>query len=160
MTLLIIRGIPGSGKSTLAKRLIDRRFIRGWFETDMYFMDINGEYKFDREKLGDARRFCERYTDRELQNKNSIVISNTFTRMCEIEPYIALAKKHNVPIMVIECKGNYRNVHEVPDETIQLMKEHWEPLPDTFKDLEWPEETKHYMESVLGIPIADTKLMS
>lgn len=160
MTLLIIRGIPGSGKSTLAKRLIDKGFIQSWFEADMYFMDINGEYKFDREKLGEAHRFCERYTDRELQDKNSVMVSNTFTRMWEIEPYIALAKKHNVPIMVIECKGDYQNVHGVSDETIQLMKERWEPLPDTFKDLEWPEETKKYMEEVLGIPVADTKLMS
>ena len=41
--LYILRGLPGSGKSTLAKNLAGEHF-----ETDKYFIDEKGEYKFEK----------------------------------------------------------------------------------------------------------------
>ena len=44
--LILLRGLPGSGKSTLAKLLVgDKDYCHK--EADMYFVDREGNYKFD-----------------------------------------------------------------------------------------------------------------
>jgi len=52
--LYIVRGIPGSGKSTIAKTLGGIQI-----ESDQYFIDSNGEYKFDASKLHNAHNYCQ-----------------------------------------------------------------------------------------------------
>ena len=54
-----------------------------------------------------------------------VVVSNTFTRLQEMEPYRSMSGL----IRVVEAKGQWQNQHGVPAETIQRMAERWEMLP-------------------------------
>jgi len=154
--LLLIRGLPGSGKSTFAKLLLsfdgyDYQNIR-WFEADMYFMEhvdiswIDEEdvaekgkafwvqhhgyefvYKYDREKIGAAHVWCQKSVWEALQDKNAIVIvSNTFSTKKELQPYIEMADKLDCKLTVLTVEGNFGSVHNVPEETINKMKNRWE----------------------------------
>lgn len=154
MTLILIRGLPGSGKSTKAKELLDVGFVNDWFEADMFFMDINGEYRFDRDKIKDAHKWCQQMTKRSLKSGRSVVISNTFTRIWEMEAYIEVARFAKADVIVIECKGEYQNIHDVPEESLALMKERWEPLlKKSFTPFNVDEAGRVYLEETLGIPV-------
>lgn len=43
-----------------------------------------------------------------------------------IEHWNNMAKKYEHTFFVMTCEGNYGNVHGVPPETIQKMKDRWE----------------------------------
>ena len=123
-TLYIIRGLPGSGKSTLARRLVHESRHR---EADMFFMK-NGEYKFDARLLKDAHNWCFD----EVQNlvsleQSDVVVSNTFTKRWEYTSYLKLAKQHGYDVMVIDCHADFANVHDVPQDAIEKMRNRWQP---------------------------------
>lgn len=151
MTLYLIRGLPGSGKSTLAKRLVGRD---SFFEADQYFTDpVTGDYKFDPFKLRIAHQDCllqtidamrSRYreeffgeTDRDgndvyrnvLHDLRPVAVSNTFSQIWEMEPYMDLVKREEFAdwvVCVIECQNNFGSVHGVPTEAIERMRNRWE----------------------------------
>lgn len=116
MKLTLIRGLPGSGKSTLAKK---QSAIH--FEADMFFMK-NEVYCFDMTLLGEAHQWCETQTALALKRGQAVVVSNTFIQWWQIEPYIQLAKRQNVPVKLLEARGNYQSVHDVPEEVLAQMK--------------------------------------
>jgi len=123
--LIIVRGLPGSGKSTLATAL-KQRFGLKHVEADQYFVSEGGEYKFVPERIKDAHAWCQSTVKAMLEQGKSVVISNTFTRLWEMEPYL----KMDVPYVVVQCTGDYGNVHGVPDHAIDHMRERWEDYPD------------------------------
>ena len=53
-----------------------------------------------------------------------IVVSNTFTQEWEIEPYFELAKEYGykVFVVIVENRHNGVNVHNVPEDKIEQMK--------------------------------------
>lgn len=114
--LILIRGLPGSGKSTLAKRQSGIHL-----EADMFFMK-QGQYCYDGALIQKAHRWCERKTAKLLQQGRSVVVSNTFVEWWQIEPYIEIAKQQNVRVKIIEARGHYQNLHQVPEEAILKMK--------------------------------------
>ena len=57
-----------------------------------------------------------------------VVVANTFSQSWEAEPYFKLAKKYDYSPFVLECQNDFGNVHEVPQETIDEMKNRWENL--------------------------------
>lgn len=125
MELVLIRGLPGSGKSTLAKSMVDFHH----FEADMYFEDpVDGEYKFDKTKISAAHNWCMDTTRLFLTYGRSVVVSNTFTQKWEMQPYLDMAEDMEIPVRVIEAKGNFKNVHGVPDEAIERMRARWEEI--------------------------------
>lgn len=129
--LYIIRGLPGSGKSTEAQRLLntDPENFR-WFEADMFFVhSITGEYIFRASLLGEAHKWCLFMTEVALKQGFNTIVSNTFSTRREFRPYDYLAKKLNVPIDIRQMDGNYGSIHEVPEKTIQAMKDRWQILP-------------------------------
>ena len=119
-TLYIVRGIPGSGKSTFAKSLGGTHF-----EADMFFMK-DGEYKYDMFKIKEAHKWCQEQTDRVLAEGEMVVVSNTFTTKKELKPYFELAKKYNIIPTVILCQNNFGSIHNVPEETIEKMKQRFQ----------------------------------
>jgi hypothetical protein len=126
-TLYIIRGLPGSGKSTEAQRLLntDPENFR-WFEADMFFVDsITGEYKFDASFLKHAHEWCLFITEVALKQKFNVIVSNTFSTKREFRPYADLASKLKVPIDIRQMNGNYGSIHNVPEKTIEAMKNRW-----------------------------------
>lgn len=116
MKLTLIRGLPGSGKSTLAKKI---RAIH--FEADMFFTK-NGVYCYNPSLIVKAHQWCEKKTALMLQQKRAVVVSNTFIKWWQIEPYIYLAQQHNVPVELRVASGNFANIHAVPESVIAEMR--------------------------------------
>ena len=128
----IVRGIPGSGKSTLAQQ-IAKSFTRSeHFEADMYFMR-NGVYDFDVQLLGPAHRWCLEMTRRTLQDfivneveDSCVIVSNTFTRLREMDDYFDIARELNIIPSVVLAQGNFQNVHGVPEDKLQIMRDRFQ----------------------------------
>lgn len=122
--LIIIRGVPGSGKSTIAKEYVERGYQH--FEADMYFLDNDGNYKFDTYKLRDAHAWCMAMTFHTLLEGKNVVVSNTFVKRWEFQPYIDFCNDNNIPYGIIVAGGSYFNIHGVPDEVVKRMRRNWE----------------------------------
>lgn len=125
MQLILVRGLPGSGKSTHARVIANEIFRCARIEADMYFVK-DGEYLFDASKLGEAHKWCLDNTRELLSDGVSVVVSNTFTTKKELKPYFDIAKQLGIKPHVILCQGNYKNIHNVPEETIKKMKNRFE----------------------------------
>lgn len=126
--MLLIRGLPGSGKSTMAKLLL-RTLAPGavHLEADMYHM-VNGQYCFDPSRIADAHQWCKDKVIEALKLDRKVIVSNTFTQHWEMAPYYAMAKQYHVPFEVIEAKGSYGTIHNVPADIVEKMINRWEEL--------------------------------
>ena len=118
---MICRGISGAGKSTFAKTLGGQHY-----EADMFFIDpVTGEYKFDGSKIKLAHEWCQNRVEGDMiLNMNKIVVSNTFTQEWEMESYFELAKKYGYKVfsIIIENRHGGTNVHNVPEEKVEQMR--------------------------------------
>ena len=127
--LYIVRGIPGSGKSTFAKTLGGIHI-----EADQYFVDADGNYNFDGSKIKLAHEYCKGQTkawmktDGDQVSVDKIVVSNTFTQEWEMESYFELAKQYGYKVfsIVVENRHGGTNVHNVPEDKIEQMKNRFE----------------------------------
>lgn len=125
MQLILVRGLPGSGKSTHARVIANEIFRCARIEADMYFVK-DGEYLFDATKLGEAHAWCLKNTMEIISEGVSVVVSNTFTTIKELKPYFDIAREFKIKPQVILCQGNYKSVHNVPEETIEKMRNRFE----------------------------------
>jgi predicted kinase len=95
----------------------------------MFFIDGNGEYKFDGSKIKWAHEWCHDmvYMDM-IKEIPKIVVSNTFTQEWEMKPYFELAKTYNYKVfsIVIENRHEGTNQHEVPEEVLTKMRDRFE----------------------------------
>jgi len=121
MTLYLVRGLPGSGKSTLAKRLA-HEYNAKHFEADQFFTDVEGNYYFVGEFIGQAHDWCLENTYAELENGSDVIVSNTFTRYSELKPYLLKAAALNIDVVMIECLEEYGNIHNVPERVLENMR--------------------------------------
>lgn len=122
--LYIVRGIPGSGKSTLAKSLGGIHF-----EADMFFLDENSDYKFDITQIKEAHEWCKNSIKGAMRSgEKKVVVSNTFTQEWEMEPYINMAKDYGYKVftLVVENRHGGKNIHDVPEEIIDKMKDRFD----------------------------------
>lgn len=121
--LTIIRGLPGSGKSTLAK-------TKECFhvEADMFHI-WDGNYNFHADRVPQAHELCKKLAFDVMEKGNDVVVSNTFTRIAEMEPYIDFARLTGHFVEVIHCNASFGSVHNVPEEVMTKMKERWEKYP-------------------------------
>lgn len=118
--LILIRGLPGSGKSTLAQKFFHAGYAH--FEADMWMVNEVGTYHFDATILSLCHEACQDYAQRAVLAGVNVVVSNTFSRLWEMEPYFAMGAR----VTVVECQGNFANPHGVPAEEIELMRQRWE----------------------------------
>jgi predicted kinase len=124
-SIILLRGLPGSGKSTVAKQLSENGKYPV-FSVDDFFIDGNGNYKFEHLKNYQAYDACRKNTeDAMYANCEKIFVDNTFTMDWEMEPYFELAKKYHYTIfvMTIENYHNGKNSHGIPDEQIAKMRD-------------------------------------
>lgn len=119
---LLFRGPPGSGKSTAAQKFTPKYRV---LEADQFFVDSEGNYKFDPAKLKDAHEWCLRSFKACLENGIPVVVANTFTRKWEIEPYLKLSPG----ALVFRFSGEFQNVHGVPEDKVQAMRNRMEDIP-------------------------------
>lgn len=127
-TLYLVRGVPGSGKSTFAASIWRESEI---CEADKFFYQDN-KYQFDPTALKQAHQWCQRQVEIRMQDNmqdrnhfTQIVVSNTFTQEWEMEAYFDLAKKYGYKVftIVVENRHGGENVHGVPDDKLQQMKD-------------------------------------
>ena len=123
-TLTLIRGLPGSGKSTMAKSMCAHNQAKHC-EADQYFVK-QGVYRFDASLLPTAHKDCLSRADMWMQSCFDVVVSNTFTKSWEMQPYLDLAEKHGYRVNITVATGDYGNVHGVPDVAIYAMSQRWE----------------------------------
>lgn len=123
MKLTIIRGLPGSGKSTLAKSM-------GIFhvEADMYHTTSKDGYKFQPDKIKQAHGMCQRAVEFAMEEGLDCVVSNTFTQMWEVLPYLEMALEYGYETEIIRLTADHGNIHQVPEEVIATMKSRFEPI--------------------------------
>jgi predicted kinase len=123
--LILFRGLPGSGKSSLSSLLCEKVF-----SADMYFEDMDDSgnlcYNFDDSKLKDAHEWCQKHTGlaMELNQYNILGVANTFTQEWDMEAYFEWAKKHDYKVfsIIVENRHGSSNIHGVPPETIESMR--------------------------------------
>jgi predicted kinase len=117
----LIRGLPGSGKSTMAKEFASKGFSH--YEADMFF-EVDGGYKYDASRIREAHNWCQSMARQALAAGKRVVVSNTFTQLREMAPYLSMTKSAKV----IEATGKWQNLHGVPAEMLERMAQRWEPL--------------------------------
>lgn len=138
-TLTLIRGLPGSGKSTLAYSLAaaeregedgDTERLVQIFEADDFFINAAGDYEFNPRLLAYAHAQClARAAFALKEGVRHVIVANTFTQYREAKPYYKLAHDYgttNVRMRVLVCRGKWENNHNVPEKTIERMRERWE----------------------------------
>lgn len=130
--LFLIRGLPGSGKSSFATHIWNEYAV---CEADKFFYDKEGNYNFDPLKLKEAHAWCKnevetRMKDHQLNEQYypEIAVSNTFTQEWEMKDYFDLAEKYKYKVvsLIVENRHGSKNLHGVPDEKIEIMKNRFE----------------------------------
>ena len=129
-TLTLIRGLPGSGKTWIADAIQARadstpKKLIAWFEADLWFQDHNGG-KFDANNLPEAHAWCRRMAQYALQDNIDVVVSNTFTRLWELQPYLDMVRQLGVSLQVVYVQSDFESVHAVPPATLAKMEGRWE----------------------------------
>ncbi len=120
--LVLIRGLPGSGKTTMAKAMDG--YAR--FEADQWMINDAGVYHFDPHKLSAVHEACRAATKRALKAGHNVVVSNTFVKRKQMKPYLEMG----YPVRVLEAKGDFESLHNVPKHVIEEMRELWETYAD------------------------------
>ena len=129
--LILLRGLPGSGKTTLAHIILQHpaNLEQEVLSADDFFENEDGDYNFDSTKLREAHNYCQfRCSERMRQEKSRIVVANTFTQEWEMEEYFKMAERYNyrVHTIVVENRHGNQNVHGVPEDKLQQMKERFQ----------------------------------
>lgn len=130
--LFLVRGLPGSGKSTFANAIWNEYAV---CEADKFFYDKEGNYNYDPSKIKDAHAWCKNEVETRMKDHQvnqqfypEIAVSNTFTQEWEMEDYFKLAEKYNYKVisLIIENRHGGKNVHGVPDDKLEIMKNRFE----------------------------------
>ena len=122
--LTLIRGLPGSGKSTMARKIaLETGALH--VESDMW---INYSEKWRQESVKMAHAICQEQANKALYYGRDVVVSNTFTRKLEMQPYLDMAERTGANVEIITATGDYGSIHDVPAEAIQAMRERWEEV--------------------------------
>lgn len=129
--LIIMRGLPGSGKSTISQ-LIRNNYVSSYFSTDLYWIDENGEYKFDIRLLSTAHKWCQQQVQDHINcNDPIIIVDNTNLATAEYMTYVKMINDTNYKLLIISVDvttdtSNKRNQHNVPYDTILTMYKRWD----------------------------------
>lgn len=118
--MILVRGLPGSGKTTFAKSHFPDAVH---CEADDWLTGPNG-YQFDPGRLTEAHMRCRDKAVAAVRAGKDAVVSNTFSRVWEMARYFGIGE-----LVVYRMSGTYPNVHGVPEETVQRMRDRWEDFP-------------------------------
>ena len=124
---IITRGVPGCGKSEFAN-VIKLVSSVPTVEccTDDYWLNANGDYKFNPAELGEAHTWNLERFKAEIERETPVVIqSNTNVVSEHFEPYKDFAEAHGyiVFVTIVENRHGGTNSHNVPAETLDRMEQ-------------------------------------
>ena len=121
--IILVRGLPGSGKTSLIESIRGESPV---FAADDHFYELgNGKYNFDPSELHTAHLNCQKKAESEMYNgTKTIFVTNTFTTNKEMKPYQEMAERYGYrcSVIIVENRHGNSNVHNVPNETIERMK--------------------------------------
>ena len=134
-TLFLIRGLPGAGKSTLAEHLFwlfscykedEGRFGQVCLvAADDFMVDGDGYYKWQPELLPECHRECYATAESAIaEGVEDVIVHNTFTTEKEMQPYMDAAHEcgYRVVRLIVENTHGNTSVHNVPDKTLEAMR--------------------------------------
>ncbi len=148
--LYLVRGLPGSGKSSFVKHQLHA--LTNHFEADQFFcLNPAREYRFDQTKMNWAHQWCQDQTRQSLVSGFDTWVSNTFTTIKELRPYFKIADDTDSALVVLTMNGNFKSIHNVPDEVIHRMRARFEHNIDSL----W-EEFPTLGEASAQAPLANT----
>ncbi len=125
--LYLVRGTPGSGKADFVKSISFEDDVV--ISTNDFMKDENGIFYFDVGKLEESRNKCQYIVEDAMErNTPCIFVHDTLTTQKEIYPYTELAERYGYTVyaIIVECRGERHNVHDVPEQTIKRMKERFD----------------------------------
>ncbi|KFZ51349.1 NEDD4-binding protein 2-like 1, partial [Antrostomus carolinensis] len=103
--------------------------------TDDFFTE-NGVYLFEPDFLEDAHKWNQKRARKAMKNgKSPVIIDNTNIHAWEMKPYVMMARENRYEVIFQEPDTPWkfsvqeltrRNIHHVPRQTIQRMKEQYE----------------------------------
>lgn len=131
--VIIMRGISGAGKSTWRKTYVPEAFV---VSADLWFYDKDGNYNFEAKDLGKAHSFSkEEFKKALVRGEPLVVVDNTNTKLRDFRFYVDVARNHGYKVQYVRLEtpvdvAAKRNVHGVPLEAVQRMKERLVPVPD------------------------------
>lgn len=141
--LVLVRGLPGSGKSTLAREMIASGAVDEHFEADMWlyrrsdydakgffrgFTTATHDYCWSPERSKAAHAACTEAATLALWSGKAVVVSNTFTKLWEMQPYLDAAKALGASVQIVVAVGEYGSVHNVPASAIDAMTARFEEV--------------------------------
>jgi len=130
--LVILRALPGAGKSTWIRQHLRPPYVV--CSADHYF-ERNGGYCFNPAELGAAHSACQVNALRAMKAGHPlIVLDNTNVQRSDFAIYAEMAALFGYDVEEVAlfdggCTDEQlaeRNVHGVPLEIIQGMREKWE----------------------------------
>jgi predicted kinase len=140
--IFLMRGAPGSGKGHWLfynEKVWFTEGRRAVCSADDFFLKANGNYDWERNLLGAAHKQsydrCEHFMQEGIE---TIYVDNTNITFRDMRPYLHLAKTYDYEVQFITIDDSFelsaeelaaRNIHGVPAETIQRMKDNFEPNP-------------------------------
>lgn len=128
----IMRGISGSGKSTYIRNHIPGAYV---CSADDFFIDPDGIYQFDRNKLGEAHRWCyNKFLTALTDWRENVVVDNTNTQLFELYGYAQLAWAYGYDVRVVRMDtpvevAAARNLHGVPHAGVKAMQDRFQTIP-------------------------------
>lgn len=135
-TLYIVRGVSGSGKTTLARQLSKSLGLEH-YEADQFFEKADGSYHFDPRDLPTAHAACLENACYAIRHLGGCIVSNTFTRLWEMRPYLDFATERKANIRIITCRGRYQNVHGLTEDAIEKQLARFQSNQDIAKELNY-----------------------
>ena len=146
--LILVRGVPGSGKSTFAEKIyteIDESNGKvALYEADMFLQDAAGNYRYHPSLMTAAHKMCHAQTEFALFDGYNVIVANTFVGEWEFAEYVKIAKRQDAELIIYETKTQYQNIHGVPPEKVQDMKNRFvseQAIRETYGDV----FTYHYV---------------
>jgi len=125
---IVMQGQSGSGKSTYVAANYPTAMV---CSADDYFM-VDGEYRFDVAKLGEAHKACLRSFLLAMAAEEPLVVcDNTNTSLWELAPYVQTASALGYKVVVVRCVASAetaakRNTHGVPEAAVKGMTDRLE----------------------------------
>lgn len=122
--LYVFRGLPGSGKSTLA-----RKRAALVVEPDMFRYDPEMNYVFE-SSMNDSVHMKSDDLLRTAMGLGVQCIATTAVNatVAQVRRYASLGQEYGYSVTVVECRGDYGNVHSVPPQVVAKMAKEFEQL--------------------------------